>query len=62
VMAEVSIQVNEEGRKRATAVTSTTTRVMCAAIHAERVMILFFMVDSCRWVFMMAGKKYIRLA
>ena len=45
VMAEVSIQVNEEGRKRATAVTSTTTRVMCAAIHAERVMILFFIVD-----------------
>ena len=44
VMAEVSIQTNEEGKKRATAVTSTTTRVIWAAIHIDSCMSLFFIV------------------
>ncbi len=43
-MAEVSIQANEEGKKRATAVTSTTTRVIWAAIHIDSWMSLFFIV------------------
>ena len=44
VMAEVLIQLNEAGRKSATAVTNTTMRVMCAAIQAEIWMRLFFIV------------------
>ena len=44
VMAEVSIQTNEEGKKRATAVTSTTTKVIWAAIHVDSWMSLFFIV------------------
>lgn len=44
VMDEVLIQANEEGKNNATIVTRTTTRVICAAIHAEKVMILCFVV------------------
>ena len=36
VMDEVLIQANEEGKNNATIVTRTTTRVICAAIHAEK--------------------------
>lgn len=35
VITEVSIPTNEEGTRSATALTTTTIRVMCAAIHAE---------------------------
>ena len=44
VIDEVLIQANEEGKNNATIVTRTTTRVICAAIHAEKVMILCFVV------------------
>lgn len=51
VMAEVLIQLNEAGRKSATAVTSTTMRVMCAAIQAESWMRLFFIASEVYVVF-----------
>lgn len=62
VMAEVPIQANEEGRKSATTVTSTTIRVMCAAIHADKVKILFFIAlysnFFVRTVFVIFGETF----
>lgn len=45
VIADVLIHVNDAGKERATAVTAITTIVICAAIHAAIVSILFLIIN-----------------